>query len=189
MPSVSELPSLFTAMRHPRKRAVSVGPQSAADAYETMAYREKQRHESTSSGSLVSPVHESPGMFLNGSAQAEPLTGPIETPIAYSTMSAGSVPLPNSFDTKSKQTMHQGLAPRTVNGEIVGSTSHGNGDGERHEEREDREMFSKLERPRVRYDVEVVTKLIVYAGIALLAVEGNPILFEVVGLGIGKQGH
>lgn len=31
-------------------------------------------------------------------------------------------------------------------------------------EREDREMFSKLEKPRVRYDVEVITKLIVYTG-------------------------
>ena len=31
-------------------------------------------------------------------------------------------------------------------------------------DREDREMFSKLEKPRVRYDVEVITKLIVYTG-------------------------
>lgn len=34
----------------------------------------------------------------------------------------------------------------------------------RQDEREEKEMFSKLEKPRVRYDVEVVTKLIVYAG-------------------------
>jgi hypothetical protein len=32
------------------------------------------------------------------------------------------------------------------------------------EEKEDRDMFLKLERPRVRYDVEVITKLIVYTG-------------------------
>lgn len=32
------------------------------------------------------------------------------------------------------------------------------------EEKEDREMFMRLERPRVRYDVEVITKLIVYSG-------------------------
>lgn len=43
-------------------------------------------------------------------------------------------------------------------------------------------MFSALERPRIRYDVEVITKLIVYAGIAWLAVEGNPIVFELLGL-------
>lgn len=34
----------------------------------------------------------------------------------------------------------------------------------RQDEREEREMFSRLEKPRVRYDVEVVTKIIVYAG-------------------------
>ena len=34
-------------------------------------------------------------------------------------------------------------------------------------DREDREMFSKLEKPRVRYDVEVITKLIVYTGMSL----------------------
>lgn len=34
----------------------------------------------------------------------------------------------------------------------------------REDEREERAMFSRLEKPRVRYDVEVVTKIIVYAG-------------------------
>lgn len=34
----------------------------------------------------------------------------------------------------------------------------------REDEREEREIFSRLEKPRVRYDVEVVTKIIVYAG-------------------------
>ena len=34
----------------------------------------------------------------------------------------------------------------------------------RQDEKEEREMFSKLEKPRVRYDVEVITKLIVYSG-------------------------
>ena len=71
----------------------------------------------------------------------------------------------------------------------------------RQNEKEDREMFSKLEKPRVRYDVEVITKLIVYSGrfgcqtnnvvanrmivgIAWIAVEGAPLLFQAVGLGI-----
>jgi hypothetical protein len=35
---------------------------------------------------------------------------------------------------------------------------------DREEEREEREIFLRLEKPRVRYDVEVVTKLIVYSG-------------------------
>jgi hypothetical protein len=31
-------------------------------------------------------------------------------------------------------------------------------------EKEKRELFDKLTKPRVRYDVEVITKLIVYSG-------------------------
>lgn len=66
------------------------------------------------------------------------------------------------------------------------------------------EMFRQIKRPRVRYDVEVITKLIVYSGeyldrywdhekfliailgIAALAVEGAPLVFELVGLGMIK---
>ena len=40
-------------------------------------------------------------------------------------------------------------------------------------EREEREIFAKLEKPRVRYDVEVVTKLIVYSGKELCANSGD----------------
>ena len=56
-------------------------------------------------------------------------------------------------------------------------------------EAEEREVFRRIEpfRPRVRYDVEVVTKLIVYSGIAWWAVEGCPVIFEMVGLGLGAQ--
>ncbi len=46
----------------------------------------------------------------------------------------------------------------------------------------DQEMFSALKKPRVRYDVEVITKLVVYAGIAWVTVEINPIIFERLGL-------
>ncbi|OAX83761.1 hypothetical protein ACJ72_01876 [Emergomyces africanus] len=49
IPNVSEIPSILTSIRHPRRRAISIGPQSEADAYETLAYREKRRRESTSS--------------------------------------------------------------------------------------------------------------------------------------------
>lgn len=51
-------------------------------------------------------------------------------------------------------------------------------------EEEDRQIFLRLEKPRVRYDVEVVTKLIVYAGIGWWAAAGNPVLFELCGLGM-----
>ena len=45
----------------------------------------------------------------------------------------------------------------------------------------DEEMFLALLKPRVRYDVEVVTKLIIYAGIAWITMEGTPILFHFTG--------
>ncbi|KAJ3471971.1 hypothetical protein NLG97_g11401 [Lecanicillium saksenae] len=48
---------------------------------------------------------------------------------------------------------------------------------------DEKEVFALLVKPRVRYDVEVVTKLIVYTGIAWFAVALIPIIFEVVGLG------
>ncbi len=50
-----------------------------------------------------------------------------------------------------------------LNGEVPSMQRSPSAD-RREDEREEREMFSKLEKPRVRYDVEVVTKLIVYAG-------------------------
>lgn len=101
-----------------------MGPQSAADAYETLAYREKKRRESTTQH-LPSPSEKRQDV------------------------------------EKYEQEM-------------------GTGDV-------DAEMFLKIERPRVRYDVEVVTKLIVYSGIAWWAVEGCPILFEILGLGLGVR--
>lgn len=48
IPNFSDIPSILTSIRHPRRRAISIGPQSEADAYETLAYREKRRRESIS---------------------------------------------------------------------------------------------------------------------------------------------
>src|ERR1700710_1134201 len=60
MPSVSDLPGLLDSIRHPgRGRSVSVGPQSAADAYETLAYREKRRRDSLTNAELESAIASS----------------------------------------------------------------------------------------------------------------------------------
>ncbi|GJJ68024.1 dihydrosphingosine 1-phosphate phosphatase [Entomortierella parvispora] len=48
------------------------------------------------------------------------------------------------------------------------------------------EALLRVERmhpPKNRFDVDIVSKLVVYAGIGALAVDGIPILFEIVGLG------
>ncbi|KAF8242614.1 hypothetical protein K440DRAFT_656481 [Wilcoxina mikolae CBS 423.85] len=52
-------------------------------------------------------------------------------------------------------------------------------------DQEARELFHiKPLKPIVTYDIELVTKLVVYAGIAWWAVEGSPIIFELLGLGL-----
>lgn len=69
-------------------------------------------------------------------------------------------------------------------------------------EADEKEVFSQIKRPRVRYDVEVVTKLVVYSGgcnlmhrigelwmltvlflgIAWIVMEGAPLFFDRIGL-------
>jgi len=48
IPPTSEIPGLLKSLRHPRKRTVSIGPQSQADAYEAMAVRNEARRRSLS---------------------------------------------------------------------------------------------------------------------------------------------
>jgi hypothetical protein len=70
------------------------------------------------------------------------------------------------------------------------------------EQRDEKEVFSQIKKPRVRYDVEVVTKLVVYAGmfqhqnfsygnclqlllgIPWVVIEVAPLLFDLIGLGV-----
>ncbi|KAF9891843.1 hypothetical protein FE257_003328 [Aspergillus nanangensis] len=166
LPSFSDIPSIITTLRHPRRRAISVGPQSEADAYETLAYREKRRRESLS-GNRTSPgVDVSPGPPTEGSAQK------------LSRKQSKLHEYENMMGTGS---------PRIATGVDAGS-----GSGEpsltepfpllEPEEPDEEEMFAQIKRPRVRYDVEVITKLVVYSGIAWIVVEGAPILFDLVGL-------
>ncbi|KAI1364933.1 PAP2-domain-containing protein [Xylaria arbuscula] len=165
LPSVSDLPGLITAVRHPRRgRSVSIGPQSAADAYETLAYRERRRKESNAS--LRSKV----SMQELGNGQ-----------VGHSTAVNNGQQKPSDFEKQMGEgtVIVSPISSQKVNGEpdmYIGQQ----------DELSDKEVFSKLVRPRVRYDVEVITKLVVYAGIAWFAVEGVPILFEYIpGLGAG----
>ncbi|KAI9803373.1 MAG: hypothetical protein M1833_000891 [Piccolia ochrophora] len=195
IPSVSEFPSLITSMRHPRRRSVSVGPQSAADAYETLAYRQKRRRGSTSEesglqGEGIPPTNldgSRPGVTRSGSRPIDS-----EEDLCVRTVRGAREPLhPLSKNASYERMMGQSktvLSP-VSDSEDPFDGSRGSGEEKpsgKQEETEEREIFSRLERPRVRYDVEVVTKLIVYAGIGLLAVEINPILFELLGLGMGQ---
>lgn len=120
--SLEELPSLVRNIR--RARSDSVGPQSAADAYETLAYREKRRRESS-----VAP------------------------------------PDPKIFDRydKYEKEMGTGYVDKDA---LYGEHDHSQCGQRDSEAEEELEVFRRIEpfKPRVRYDVEVVTKLVVYAG-------------------------
>ncbi|KAH0541282.1 hypothetical protein FGG08_004206 [Glutinoglossum americanum] len=220
IPSVSELPSLITSIRHPRRRAVSIGPQSAADAYETLAYREQRRRESISSMGALTPTRDADHDQQDGKGGHLPPPTSSGQPdsFALSTMSQApssdtlfALPVSKADPNERKtETGVVSIPPTTQDFDMVSMIDGVNDRSE--EEREEREMFLRLEKPRVRYDVEVVTKLIVYSGtappptsvlfqppkrsirltrtligIGWLAVEVNPILFEILGLGMGRQ--
>ncbi|KAH7088997.1 hypothetical protein FB567DRAFT_322335 [Paraphoma chrysanthemicola] len=188
IPPASELPHKLMNLAHPRKRSVSVGPQSAADAYETLAYRNRRRRESVSSldGAVPEEATWSPSPRLHSKPQTPALE---KAEPQY--LGASILPTPAQSRVHSYTDM---TGTGTVNLSEKNNTPPPESDTDTFQftqtltdeenETEKREIFMKLTKPRVRYDVEVVTKLIVYSGIAWIAVEGNPLLFELVGLGM-----
>lgn len=166
LPKVSDIPRMMRSIRGPgRGRAVSIGPQSAADAYETLAYRERKRRESLSSekGSALKQVHNAAEGIVDGEESAAHASG-VEK--YERQMGQGHVVV-------------EGADRLSPNSAAVDEPELYLG---QKDELGEKEIFSKLTRPRVRYDVEVVTKLVVYAGIGYLAVDTIPILFELTGL-------
>lgn len=141
-----------------------MGPQSEADAYETLAYRDKRRRQSRSEMASATPrigeksisVEDMPGYFgISTSRRASnryPTAG-LPTP------ASSNLDIYKSM-TEPEQVLYTPLTPGTASG----ASSRRPSSERRQDEREEREMFSKLEKPRVRYDVEVITKLIVYTG-------------------------
>ncbi|KAK1834573.1 hypothetical protein QBC39DRAFT_18746 [Podospora conica] len=160
LPNVSDVSKMVNSIRGPgRGRSVSIGPQSAADAYETLAYRERKRRESLESEGGVRSKQSLASLREKAAAGNGDAVAPSYAQAASSGVQSG----------------------RTISFEQAGPTG---GDKEQSgEEMSEKEMFSTLVRPRVRYDVEVVTKLVIYAGIGWLAVDGMLVAFERVGLG------
>ncbi|KAG8669597.1 Long-chain base-1-phosphate phosphatase [Fusarium poae] len=170
-PSPSDFPRMVESIRNPttRGRSVSIGPQSAADAYETLAYRERKRRESVSSN------HS-----LNSKSSNVELQNAHEDHSGKGAQTSGSQ---TQRIVEYEQMMGTGEVVMTPSAEDdrvgIFVTSPEDRLGEK-------EMFSQLIKPRVRYDVEVVTKLVVYTGIAWFAVAIIPIMFELVGLGTNQ---
>ncbi|PSN61838.1 sphingosine-1-phosphate phosphohydrolase-like protein [Corynespora cassiicola Philippines] len=186
IPPASELPHMLKNLAHPRKRSVSVGPQSAADAYETLAYRNRRRRESVNSLDGAMPEDSTwtapPAKDNISTALKMPPKPGQEGPLG-----AGLLPTPIASRVHSYEHMmgtgnleKSSVTPPESDADFAGEVAPQSPEDE---ENEKREIFMRLTKPRVRYDVEVVTKLIVYSGIGWFAVALNPILFELVGLG------
>lgn len=149
-------------LAHPRKRSVSVGPQSAADAYETLAYRNRRRRESVNSldgtvqeDSAWSPVEKKPSVrnLRSTSRQRE-----------KSPLGANLLPTPAASRVHSYEKMMGTGDVDKIEMSPPDSESEFTLQTPAEAESEKREIFMQLMKPRVRYDVEVVTKLIIYSG-------------------------
>jgi hypothetical protein len=156
---------MFRNLAHPRKRSVSVGPQSAADAYETLAYRKRRRRESASS--LDGTVPEEQAWSSGDREKGPDSLKPPPTANNLAPLGANLLPTPMASRVHSfEHMMGTGLPDKATitppesdvdfAGDVMQSPVE--------EENEKRELFMRLTKPRVRYDVEVITKLIIYSG-------------------------
>jgi dihydrosphingosine 1-phosphate phosphatase len=165
IPPASELPHMLKNLAHPRKRSISVGPQSAADAYETLAYRNRRRRESINSldGSVPEDATWSPSSKEKREDTLKlPQYSNEKTPLG-----ANLLPTPMASRVHSYEQMMGTGKPEVTTITPPGSDVDFTGEAVQspvEAENEKRELFKQLTKPRVRYDVEVVTKLIVYGG-------------------------
>lgn len=150
-PTASDFPRMVEGIRHPttRGRSVSIGPQSAADAYETLAYRERRRRESIGSNHTLKskPSNAELKQDEDQSGRNAQASGAQKPPLQQYEQQMG--------DSSKAE------SPVRAQGGQQQPTLH-----ETEEDEFDEKLFSQLVKPRVRYDVEVVTKLVVYTGMS-----------------------
>lgn len=133
-----------------RVRSDSVGPQSTADVYESIAYREYQRQRGQ-----LSDCASGAACSSSSTSACNPAGATILAPTSPSSGSSGTTPS-SSGTAKTKQ-----LAAA--------------------DEDEDT-LLSKISAPRVKYDVEVITRLIVYTGVAMGSTVACAAIFAMVGI-------
>lgn len=227
IPPASEIPGLLSSkLSNPlRRRNVSIGPQSEADAWEALAYREKRRRESLTSiaespqrptferskteSATTSAQHhraKTPSVQISApdddDTHQEEITTKKKSP--HTPTKITLPPTPFASRVQSYEQMMGATGPEafpdfyappltppavtdhglfTPNGSALSIGVRGgppnpldvpgldgsmlSSNPQQAAEREaERKIFEQLQRPRVRYDVEVVTKLIVYAGMS-----------------------
>lgn len=159
MPSASELPNIISTIRHPGRRAsISVGPQSEADAYEALAFRQRKRRES-----LSSVAEASSGRAKRAQQESKPSQKTGLTRCVGNENGAPISPASRSLGLSTTGHLGDNLRAHPVDPNINGIVRTPS-QNRREDEKDKKEIFSKLEKPRVRYDVEVITKMIVYSG-------------------------
>ena len=172
IPPARAIPGLLSNFR--RRRAISVGPLSEADAYETLAYRNKKRRDSLNAFEALSSTKEeampAPSSDRNDSGTKNPLSGRRRS----SSLDMFRAQMGTGVEASSAAP-----ASSLADGKVQRAQ-----DVHARDELQEQQMFLSIQKPRVRYDVEVVTKLIVYSGIAWLSAEAIPILFKHVGLSV-----
>lgn len=184
IPSVSDIPIIVRNIRNARRgRSISIGPQSAADAYETLAYRERRRRESIGSQGSVrskSSFYDLRSEQAETTAAASSVDAVSASGVggaASSSVNFGAPNEPSGVRKTSLAQYEEMMGQGTVVEVPLQTTAFPRLKTEedpavdesdlfvgRQDELGEREMFEKLVKPRVRYDVEVVTKLIVYTG-------------------------
>lgn len=178
LPTAAEIPAMLSSIRR-RKRTISVGPQSEADAREFIAARQQHRQDEKAAAGGLRPKSSNSSL----KAPTTPSIAEIPNPLTPSeSPESGSYLIPQENTSSISASSLQVDGPYQ---EILTPPASENGnlsDSGKEDEKNDQKMFSSLEKPRIRYDVEVITKLVVYAGIAWLAVEGNPLLFAKLGI-------
>lgn len=133
IPQASEIPAMLSSLSHPRKRTVSIGPQSQADVYEAIAVRQRRRRDSEAAEKKLQVPSSTHDSTIEEDDKATTAESSLQTTVQQKQLTAKE-----------------------------NSSAVDDGDSEA-----DEELFSALPVPRVRYDVEVVTRLVVYFGMRL----------------------
>lgn len=154
LPPASEIPAMLSSIRR-RQRTISIGPQSEADAREHIAKRQELRRQGSASNLSRS---RSPNRDLRATIDEHAvLPTPDEPPAAQSYLSVQSSQTGVSNSSSRANLPADILTPPASDGGL--SSDEG-----REDEKADQKLFASVEKPRIRYDVEVITKLVVYAG-------------------------
>jgi hypothetical protein len=198
LPSASDVGQMLGEVRKRRGRAISIGPQSMADAREVIAYRQearrRERSASTDRGHDRRPSQSRLTMSPTAVEFNDGNTSPGARKGSTHSRNSSTVVANISTTTGAQMTSRHSSNPNAAaNASSMDFQVAEKNEDEQSEQDakadadERRAIFSGLPRVRARYDVEVVTKLIVYAGIGWWAREGCPAVFELLGFGADES--